>query len=162
MDKFWYFGIIIYFDVLYSFYYWIREMKKAVSKITTFIQKHHLLSLATLGDGLWCCSLFYVYDENNHIFIVATDTQTLHGSNIVQNSTVAGTVALETKTIGKIQGIQFVGSMTQENVNYELYYKAFPYALAMNPTLWSIRLDEIKMTDNTFGFGKKLIWKRES
>lgn len=94
-------------------------------------------------------------------FVVATDIQTLHGINAFQNTTVAGTVALETKTIGKIQGIQFVGNMTQENVNYELYYKTFPYALAMNPTLWSIRLNLIKMTDNTFGFGKKLIWKRE-
>jgi hypothetical protein len=136
-------------------------MEKIVSKITRFIQKHHLLSLATSGEELWCCSLFYVYDESNYAFIVATDTQTLHGANVLQNTTVAGTVALETKTIGKIQGIQFRGSMTQENVNYELYFKTFPYALAMNPTLWSIRLDEVKMTDNTFGFGKKLIWKRE-
>ncbi len=136
-------------------------MEKILSKVAVFIQKHHLLSLATLGEEMWCCSLFYVYDEGSNSFIVATDASTLHGANVVANSSVAGTVALETKTIGKIQGIQFRGSMTQENVNYELYYKAFPYALAMNPMLWSIRLDEIKMTDNTFGFGKKLIWKRE-
>ena len=137
-------------------------MEEVVFKITTFIQKHHLLSLATLGEELWCCSLFYAYDEEAKTFVVATDPQTLHGQNAVQNTNIAGTVALETKTIGKIQGIQFRGVMTQENVNKGLYFKTFPYALAMNPTLWSIRLDEVKMTDNTFGFGKKLIWKRES
>jgi uncharacterized protein YhbP (UPF0306 family) len=130
------------------------------SKICTFIQEHHLLSLATLGEQLWCCSLFYVFDENCDSFVVATDPQTLHGSNVIGNTNVAGTVALETKTISKIQGIQFQGSMTQDNVNKELYFKRFPYALAMNPMLWNIRLDEIKMTDNTFGFGKKLLWKR--
>ena len=130
------------------------------SKILKFIQEHHLLSLATLGEKLWCCSLFYVFDENSDSFVVATDPQTLHGSNAIQNLGVAGTIALETKTIGKIQGIQFRGSMIQESANYELYMKAFPYALAMNPTLWNIRLDEIKMTDNTFGFGHKLLWKR--
>ncbi len=135
-------------------------MEKIASKIAIFIQQHHLLSLATFGEELWCCSLFYAYDEQTKMFMVATDTQTLHGSNVVCNTNVAGTVALETKTIGKIQGIQFRGIMTQDNVNKELYFKTFPYALAMNPTLWSIRLDEIKMTDNTFGFGKKILWKR--
>lgn len=131
------------------------------SKICTFIQEHHLLSLATLGEKLWCCSLFYVYDKKTNAFIVATDPQTLHGSNVTSNVNVAGTVALETKTIGKIQGIQFAGVMSLEDINEELYFKTFPYALAMNPTLWNIRLDEVKMTDNTFGFGKKIIWTRE-
>ena len=28
--------------------------------------------------------------------------------------------------------------------------------------VWEIRLDEIKFTDNTLGFGKKMIWLRNS
>lgn len=135
-------------------------MEPITSKIENFIAKHHLLSLATYGDELWCCSLFYAYDSEEISFIVATDTQTLHGSNVVKNHTVAGTVAFETKTVGKIQGIQFKGVMTLCDEGKEFYYKAFPYARIMSPTLWTIRLDEIKMTDNTLGFGKKLIWKR--
>jgi uncharacterized protein YhbP (UPF0306 family) len=83
-------------------------------------------------------------------------------SNVAQNHHVAGTVALETKTVGKIQGIQFAGVMEQcpEDLK-KLYFETFPYARVMNPTLWSIRLDEVKMTDNTLGFGKKVTWKRE-
>jgi len=132
------------------------------SKIETFIGEHHLLSLATCAEEMWCCSLFYAYNPEKITFIVATESQTLHGSNVLKNHTVAGTVALETKTVGKIQGIQFRGEMVLCDEGKEFYYKAFPYALVMNPTLWEIRLDEIKMTDNTLGFGKKLIWKRES
>ena len=135
-------------------------MEKMNPKIEAFIAKHHLLSLATYADELWCCSLFYAYNPEEITFIVATDTQTLHGANIVQNHTVAGTIAFETKTVGKIQGIQFIGEMTISDEGKEFYYKAFPYARIMNPTLWTIRLDEIKMTDNTLGFGKKLNWKR--
>ncbi len=131
------------------------------SKIETFIGEHHLLSLATLGEVLWCCSLFYAYDSDAIAFIIATDPATIHGLNVVKNPIVAGTVVLETKTVGKIQGIQFRGEMTSCRDGREIYFKAFPYALVMNPTLWRIRLDEIKMTDNTLGFGKKLIWKRE-
>jgi hypothetical protein len=130
-------------------------------KIISFIQNHHLLSLATMGERLWCCSMFYAYDAETISFIVASDETTEHMSNVSACSTVAGTVALETKTVGKIQGIQFSGVMAQaETKGYDFYFKAFPYARIMNPTLWEIRLDEVKMTDNTLGFGKKVTWKR--
>lgn len=84
--------------------------------------------------------------------------------NAVNYPMVAGTVALETKTVGKIQGIQFAGEMIRADSpkQQELYFKAFPYARVMNPILWCIRMERCKMTDNRFGFGKKLIWKRES
>ncbi|OHD84139.1 MAG: hypothetical protein A2Y52_09005 [Sulfuricurvum sp. RIFCSPLOWO2_02_43_6] len=133
-----------------------------IKKIERFIHEHHLLSLASMGDRLWCCSMFYAYDPLSVSFIVASDETSEHMKNVAQNFHVAGTVALETKTVGKIQGIQFVGVMDKaEKKAHELYFEAFPYARIMNPTLWVIRLDEVKMTDNTLGFGKKVTWKRE-
>jgi hypothetical protein len=132
-----------------------------IEKIECFIHEHHLLSLATIGERLWCCSMFYAYDAETISFIVASDETTEHMNNVLQNPYIAGTVALETKTVGKIQGIQFSGVMAKaETKGYDFYFKAFPYARIMNPTLWEIRLDEVKMTDNTLGFGKKVTWKR--
>ncbi|HLD22821.1 MAG TPA: hypothetical protein VJA83_02690 [Sulfuricurvum sp.] len=132
-----------------------------MDKIERFIHEHHLLSLASMGERLWCCSMFYAYDSETISFIVASDESTEHMKNVAQNLHVAGTVALETKTVGKIQGIQFVGVMDKaEKKAHKLYFEAFPYARIMNPTLWVIRLNEIKMTDNTLGFGKKISWKR--
>ena len=134
-----------------------------IEKIERFIDEHHLLSLATMGERLWCCSMFYAYDPKSISFIVASEETTEHMGNVLVYSRVAGTVALETKTVGKIQGIQFSGVMAKaETKAYDLYFGAFPYARIMNPTLWRIRLDEVKMTDNTLGFGKKVTWKRES
>lgn len=137
-------------------------METALSPIERFVTKHHLLSLATVQENLWCASLFYAYDAQTVAFIVASDPDTIHMGNVAQNAHVAGTVALETKTVGKIQGIQFAGEMwpCDTAAQRDLYFKAFPYARMMNPTLWTIRLDEIKMTDNTLGFGKKLSWRR--
>lgn len=130
-------------------------------KIAAFIRKHHLLSLATTGKRLWCCSMFYAYDDVEAAFIVASDESTEHMENVAQNTHVAGTVALETKIVGKIQGIQFAGVIQKaEKEDAEYYFGAFPYARVMNPMLWRIRLDEVKMTDNTLGFGKKISWKR--
>jgi uncharacterized protein YhbP (UPF0306 family) len=32
----------------------------------------------------------------------------------------------------------------------------------MNPKLWQIKVEHFKLTDNTLGFGKKIIWKMDS
>jgi uncharacterized protein len=133
-----------------------------IEKIEYFIGEHHLLSLASMGKRLWCCSMFYAYDPQSISFIVASDETTEHMKNVAQNHHVAGTVALETKTVGKIKGIQFEGVMEScPEALKNLYFEAFPYARIMSPILWMIRLDEVKMTDNTLGFGKKITWKRE-
>ena len=38
--------------------------------------------------------------------------------------------------------------------------RRFPVAAALKAPVWEIRLDELKFTDNTLGFGKKLHWLR--
>lgn len=133
-----------------------------LEKIAAFIDQHHLLSLATIGERLWCCSMFYAFDPEAVAFIVASDESTEHMRNIKDNGKVAGTVALETTTVGKIQGIQFAAHIRKadDEESRRLYFTRFPYARVMNPTLWIIALNEIKMTDNTLGFGKKISWKR--
>lgn len=132
-------------------------------KIGKFISKHHLLSLATFGESLWCCSAFYAFYPDTGVFIIASDEQTTHIQNAKMNTRVAGTIAQETKVVGKIQGVQFSGEIhpVVDEREKALYLKRFPYAVTMNPTLWKIELDRVKMTDNTLGFGKKLIWNRE-
>ena len=127
-------------------------------KIVNFINKHHLLTFATSCDNTpYCASCFFVFDKEAPCFIIATDEKTRHGKEALLNPTVAGTIALETNMVGKIQGIQFSGIFRVATVGEKMtYFKRFPYALAMNPSLWSIDIGYIKFTDNTLGFGKKL------
>ena len=127
-------------------------------KIVNFIHKHHLLTLATSFENKpYCASCFFVFDEAVPCFILATDEKTRHGREALLNPQVAGTIALETNMVGKIQGIQFCGLFRVASSSEKVaYFKRFPYALAMNPSLWSIDIDTIKFTDNTLGFGKKL------
>ena len=127
--------------------------------ITAFLKKHHLLTLATSHNNIpYCASCFYSFIEESATFVIATDvTKTRHGKEAIENTYVAGTVALETKMVGKIQGIQFNGEFQEANEQEKkAYFKRFPYALAMQPTLWSIKITYLKFTDNTLGFGKKL------
>ncbi len=133
-----------------------------LEKIDSFLQEHHVLSLSTCSDtDISTCNLFYTFDKESTSFIVASSDETLHVAHIQKNPKVSGTVVLETKTIGKIQGVQFRGNFSYlENKELKkLYFKAFPYAIAMNPALWQIKIDYFKMTDNKLGFGKKIIWQ---
>ena len=136
-------------------------MKKDLEKISAFIAKHHVMSLATT-DSIKpsVCSLFYAYDASSLSFVVASSEDTLHVKNVLQNSAVAGNIYLETQEVGKIEGLQFDGVMTllYESSLKKLYFKRFPYALALMPKLWQIEVKNFKLTDNKLGFGKKIIY----
>lgn len=140
-------------------------MNPLPERILKFIKKHHLLSLATIdNDGLWCCSCFYTYIAEENIFVFTSDVNTKHIQNLQNSNKVAGTIALETKIIGKIRGIQLAGTIEKlegEKLKTaeKAYKKKFPIAMLMNTTLWGVTPDIIKMTDNRLGFGKKLYWK---
>ena len=135
-------------------------------KFIDFIKRHHVLTLATsAGSQPYCCNCFYAYDENRNIFIVKTNEGTRHTQEIIQNPRVALSIVLETEEIGKIQGLQITG----EAVFYDgdslheatkTYLKRFPYAVLKPGETLAIEPDYMKLTDNRFGFGKKLIWDK--
>ncbi len=134
-------------------------------KIIKFIAKHHLLTLATVSeDGApHCSNIFYSYSQERNCFIFATDIQTQHGAQMVERKEVAAAIALETKVVGRLQGLQIAGVVEQTNSkeDREIYLDKYPYAVAMPLTLWRLEPQRMKLTDNTLGFGKKLIWERE-
>ena len=136
-------------------------MDENLQKITTFIEQHHVLSLATFsGTELSVCSMFYAYSKEHNCFVVASSHETQHIQNIQLHNQIAANILLETKEVGKIQGLQIKGNFLplEERELKHLYFKKFPYALAMNPQLWKIEVEHFKFTDNRLGFGKKLIW----
>jgi uncharacterized protein YhbP (UPF0306 family) len=140
-------------------------MQNDLKKIEAFLSKHHVLTLATSnGVDLSACNLFYAFDVGKISFVVASSDDTEHIKNIAKNPKVAGAVVFETKIVGKIEGIQFRGEflLLRDEELKKLYFRKFPYALAMNPKLWQIKVNYFKLTDNTLGFGKKIIWQNSS
>lgn len=129
--------------------------------IVGFIGKHHVLTLATSGDGgLWCANCFYAYDKSRGCFIFTTSSDTQHGANMLLNSEVAASIVLETKVVGRIQGLQIAGRVVKGgDLARSSYIKRFPYAIATELHLWELHPTKLKLTDNTLGFGKKLIWE---
>jgi uncharacterized protein len=137
-------------------------------RITDFIKKHHIFTLATAsGDMPYVSTCFYVYLPELNLFVFTSDHGTRHVNEMLRQPAVAGAIALETTMVGKIQGIQFTGNSVElEGELYETaqsaYLRKFPVAGFKKLTLWGIAPDFIKMTHNRLGFGTKLIWKREN
>jgi len=135
-------------------------------QIIDFINGHHLLTLATSNNNTpYCCNVFFLYDVANNQLIFSSDTKTKHAQDFIANPNVAGTIALETKEVAKIQGVQLLGAIQELKgeklkIAKEQYLKAFPYARLMKPHLWVMQLTFIKMTHNKLGFGKKMVWKK--
>ena len=136
-------------------------MDKDIDKIVSFINKHHVLSLATYNvDEISVCSLFYVFDSKELSFIVSSSDETNHIQHIKKNKNVAGNILLETNIIDKIQGVQFKGFFHKLHNKKlkKIYFKRFPYAKLIKSNLWQIKVNYFKMTDNKLGFGKKIIY----
>ena len=142
-------------------------MNHPEKRVVDFINEHHVLTLATsVENNPWCANCFYVWLEEENCFVFTSDDATRHVQDVSINTQVAGSVVLETSTVGKIRGIQFRGTMkipekelaSKANV---AYLKRFPFAILMKTSLWVVQVNYIKMTDNRLGFGKKIIWESD-
>ena len=136
-------------------------------RILDFIGEHHVLTVACVSQAAapWCANAFYVFDPQEEGFIITSEEKTQHAQLFLENPQVAGSVVLETEQVGKIQGLQFTGTVRRcDGGLFDrcrlLYLKRFPFAVFKGGEVWFIRLDNIKLTDNRLGFGKKLHWTR--
>lgn len=130
-------------------------------KISEFISSKHLLSLAVVADDgmAYAASCFYAFSPDDGMLYIAGDEDSIHMSAALKSGAAAGTIALDTKIVGRIQGIQFRSKVEVARTN-TIYLRRFPYAAAMSPKVFSLSLEWVKFTSNTLGFGKKLIWQR--
>jgi hypothetical protein len=137
-----------------------------VDKIVSYIKANNILTLCTVQGSIpWAASCFYAFDKESMEFFFLTSLDTRHGAEMQSNNQVAGTVSSQQVNVAKIRGLQFSGKALllegdAEKKGRSLYYKRFPLARVHVAPLWSVSLDAMKYTDNSFGFGTKLFWER--
>lgn len=126
-----------------------------------FIKRHHVLTLATTNEAgePYVANCFYAYDAQRNRIVFTSDETTRHGQEMASRGSVALSIVLETRIVGRVQGIQATGIAERgDEEAHACYIKRFPYAAVAPLTLWMVRPTMLKLTDNTLGFGKKLIW----
>ena len=138
--------------------------EKIPERIIDFINEHHVLTMCTANQGIpWCANCFYVWMESEQAFVFTSDDDTRHITDSIASALISGSVVLETRTVGKIRGLQFqAGIKKAEGEKYKSCRKAYiakyPYAILAKTSLWMLKPTFLKMTDNRLGFGKKLYW----
>ncbi len=136
--------------------------------IRRYLNKNHVLALCAHAEGdIWSANCFYVSDVERMCLYFMTELKTRHGALMQKNPHIVGTIATQPKTVALIKGIQYRGRAVildgdAETSARTLYCKHFPVAVAMKAPIWQLQLDEVKMTDNALGFGKKLLWQRNT
>ena len=96
-------------------------------------------------------------------FRAENSNTTRHAAEMKECARVAASIVLETRVVGRVQGLQIEGEATlAEGEEFaaakSAYLKKFPYAAVAELHLWLLRPVQMKLTDNTLGFGRKLIW----
>ncbi|RXF71717.1 hypothetical protein [Arcticibacter tournemirensis] len=140
------------------------EIIKVDKRIVAFIQSQSVLTIATSANNMpYCATCFYAYSENANALVFKSSAETTHIAQGIENRHVAGSVLPDKLVTGKVKGIQFSGILDRVDAAHQddlqkVYYKKYPFALAMGGELWVIKLSWIKFTDNTLGFGTKVIW----
>ena len=133
--------------------------------ITRYLKKQHVLSVCG-GDPVWCANCFYVFNEEKVVFWLMSEESTRHGAQFNSDPRVAGTVNGQPKSVLLIKGVQYAGRIRllegeEKERARKAYIRRFRIAATVSAPLWEIQPDELKMTDNALGFGKKLHWLRQ-
>ena len=142
-------------------------MRPIDKRILRFIARHHVLTLAVAKDNIpYCAHCFYAYIPGKNLFIFTSDPDTRHIRDAASSGhdQVAAGIALETRMVGKIRGLQLTGRMfTPDGDDHKAARKAyllrFPYAALTGLHLWALEPAFMKLTDNRLGFGTKLKWE---
>ena len=135
--------------------------------IARFLEKQTCASVCCVDEAgkPWCFSCYYAADVSAGVLYFKSSAGSHHVDILRLNPAVAGTVLPDKLSKLTVEGIQFEGQvlnsddpLAEKALGH--YLRRHPMAVAVAGDIWTIRLDHIKFTDSTLGFGKKLVWKR--
>ena len=140
-------------------------MNSIPKKIVDFLQENKISTICfiDLENHPYCINCFYTFDEEHHILIFKSSIGATHQQLTKPTACISGTILPNVIDTLKLKGIQFTGKIIENEEIDKLqlnlkYVKKYPMSLAVMGYVWAVRLDFLKFTDNTLGFGNKTIW----
>lgn len=139
------------------------EQKEAIWQ---YILSNHVMSISAWEqDDIWSANLFYAADVSQDCVYVMSSKFTHHGQLMQKNAVLSGTISEQAVDVTQLKGIQFLGiatilpdSLIQNALS--VYQHRFPVAKERQETLWKIAFTRLKFTDNSLGFGTKMVWQQ--
>ncbi|MCU7550297.1 pyridoxamine 5'-phosphate oxidase family protein [Chitinophagaceae bacterium LB-8] len=137
------------------------------ASILDFIKEQKVATVCCLDEKGFPYSFncFYAFNSSEGLLYFKSSPSSDHSKFLTQRPHVAGTILPGKLNYLALRGIQYTGVVLPsedalcQNASAD-YHKKFPFALAKSGELYTILLESIKMTDNTKGFGTKILWER--
>lgn len=141
-----------------------RTMDK---RIIEFIMKQTCTSICCAGENgnPYCFSCFYAFNPAVGLLYYKSSPDSYHSKLIQSSPEIAATILPDKLNRLMPKGIQLQGRVLEllhpmaTNAS-TIYYKKYPIAMAIKGEVFTISLTQIKMTDNSLGIGKKILWNR--
>jgi hypothetical protein len=137
-------------------------------KILDFLKKQTATSISCVNEvnEPYSFSCFFAFNKKENLLYYKSTASAYHSQIVRQNPKVSGTIMPDKLNKLAVKGIQFSGIVLNENdplcVDASTHYHSrFPMALGISGIVWTIQLNQLKMTDNVLGIFKKHSWQRE-
>jgi uncharacterized protein YhbP (UPF0306 family) len=137
-------------------------------KILAFLKKQTAASICCVNElnepSAFIC--FYVFNPAKNLLYYKSTVSAYHSKLLLQNPKVSGTIMPDKLNKLAMKGIQFTGVVLNEIDPLcvdasKNYHSRIPLAFAIPGIVWTIQLNELKMTDNVAGIFKKYSWQRD-
>lgn len=135
--------------------------------IARFLQHQTCASICCVDEGAspYCFSCYYAFDSEKGLLYFKSSIGSHHMELLKDNPNIAGTVLPDKLNRLLVKGVQFEGVILEPGDHLAgqasiHYHKKFPMGLLIPGETRVIRINSIKMTDSTKGFGKKITWSR--
>jgi uncharacterized protein YhbP (UPF0306 family) len=139
------------------------------NNIIDFLEKQTCASICCLDEHNrpWCFTCFFIFNPSEGLLYFKSSAGANHVSMMKKIPMVAGTVLPDKLNKLRIRGAQFDGVILDSMDRLTLgasqsYHKRNPLALAMPGEVWTIQVNQIKLTDSAKGFGRKTTWSRQN
>ncbi|MEY2901726.1 MAG: hypothetical protein RLY89_832 [Bacteroidota bacterium] len=137
--------------------------------ISEFLLSQSCANIACLDNAgkPYSFSCYYVFHPELNQLYFKSSVDAAHFGFLVNSSAVSGTVLPDILNKLMVKGLQMEGICLNEDHPLakgasQYYHKKNPLALAMSGKVWTIQIEHLKLTDSSFGFGKKLHWYAQS
>ncbi|WP_233709970.1 MULTISPECIES: hypothetical protein [unclassified Helicobacter] len=128
-----------------------------------FICSQHILNFCVCDDeGAYAANCFYAFDDKELALIIKSSAKSKHISLAQKNPKIAITIAVDTKKLFLIRGIQAKAIIEDsKDSQIEIYYQSYPFARFIDGEFYTLKIYWAKYTDNSFLGKKKLEFYRK-
>lgn len=113
----------------------------------------------------YCFTCFYAFNPIEGLVYYKSSPNAMHSLLIKENAIISGTILPDKLNKMAVKGVQFSGEVLDPkhllcfDASF-IYNRKHPMAMTIKGEVFTIRLNTVKLTDSTLGFGRKVMWKR--